>query len=247
MKLRVLSWNANRDNIFRNYVYESLLRNDYDVIFLQEVALENLDYIRSKFVDYFFMTSKETLHSFGKKRTYYLVTLVKNNLINELAYCESLPLESVMPALYRLLHRNIDIEYSKIIFRFQNKRITLVNCHLQYACSPSIREIQLRNIFDNIDTEYFILAGDLNTFSQFPLSLLVGSAFDYPLSDYRLNESNRILTNPNFHSGKKINTTIYHTGKLDWILLSKNMTYLNEYRLTRTGSDHYPLVIECEI
>lgn len=149
--------------------------------------------------------------------------------------------------MYKLSHREIEINYTQIIITLNGLPVTIVNCHLQYAAPPRVRQQQLNAILSTITTEYFIIVGDINSFSNFPLSLLIGWLFDYSLSEYILNEQSYLLTCRDFYAGKQLNTTIYHTGKLDYILLSKKIISKYEYLLPRLGSDHYPLVMECEI
>lgn len=247
MQLSLISWNMNRNNIFLNNALEQLLHNNYDVIFLQEVNYNNLDFIRNKFSSYLLFTSKEIIFSWGSKIEYYLVTLVKSSIVSSQLSYKSSCLNSKRTFIYKLFNRRIYIEYNKVVLHIKDKLVTLLNVHLQCACSPGIRKMQLDSVFNSIDTECFILGGDLNFFSRFPLSIFIGFVLDYRLSDYMLDEGSAMLNSSNVISGKMLNTSIYHTGKLDWILLSKNIEYLDEYVLPRFGSDHYPLVVKCEV
>ncbi|MGX3020711.1 endonuclease/exonuclease/phosphatase family protein [Ursidibacter sp. B-7004-1] len=245
-QLRIITWNANRNNLFDKSILEHLLDRRFDILFLQEINDLNLELIKDKFDGYHFYIAKEVLYSFTKRKEYYLVTLVKKDIISSLLFQESRKLKSVISPLYKMVSRSIDIEYSKIIILLHEKPVTLINCHLQYATSPKIRERQLLGILSNIDTEYFILSGDLNTFSKFPISILFGGLFGYDHQEYKVNESKLLLNNSHFNSGRNINTTIYFTGKLDWVLFSKSIEIREEYTLSRLGSDHYPLVVTCE-
>lgn len=246
-KLTIVTWNVNRDNVLNNDMLNYLFDMSFDLIFLQEVNNSNLEKIKLKFSNYDFILSREVLYSFEQSREYYLVTLVNKRKINKPLCSASHSMRTVVSPLYKLFRRKIYIEYSKIVVSLNGKDVTVINCHLQYAASPSIREKQLLDILSNIDTEYFILSGDLNTFSSFPLSFFIGSLFGYPIQDYLKNEVSTILSDTKYFAGKSINTSIYYTGKLDWILCSKQFFIQNEYTLPRLGSDHYPLVLICEV
>ncbi|MDO4698528.1 MAG: endonuclease/exonuclease/phosphatase family protein [Pasteurellaceae bacterium] len=245
--MKILTWNVNRDNLFNEYACNFLLDECFDIIFLQEVNLCNLENIRSIFVNYDYFISKEKISSFSGEIEYYLVTLINKLLPCYYFSSDSLLLKTNRSLLYRLCNRSIYIEYTKVVVCIREKNITLVNCHLQYATSPSVRITQLSDIISNIDTDYFILSGDLNTFSKFPLSIFIGGIMSYSWYEYMINESKILLNSPRFLSGNDINTTIYYTGKLDWILLSKEFYFIEEFTLPRLGSDHYPLVVICEV
>jgi endonuclease/exonuclease/phosphatase family metal-dependent hydrolase len=76
-------------------------------------------------------------------------------------------------------------------------RIRVFNIHLEVYCSTKVRINQLNSVWQNINKvpnpeyqkpDYFIISGDWNTFSYFPLSLVVGWAFNYGWNDYFVNE-----------------------------------------------------------
>ena len=246
----IFSWNINRNNFLNEEKF--LILKNYDVIFLQEVSLSSLNFLMSFSDIYEIFYAREILKTFNKSREYFLVTLIRKSLNFKVKKSEVFSIKTFQPPIYKLIGRKIYIEFISIdlVTGFNSRNYCLINCHLQFACSPENRRNQFREILMRQKAENLIIGGDLNIFICPPLSLFFWFFMDIKLSDLFKIESHEFLKSfPNFSVLSKTNTTIYKSGKLDYILFSGNIKGISEIVLTesRMGSDHFPLVSSIKI
>lgn len=244
--MKTITWNVNRNNKLNFNKLSFIKTLDCDIIFLQEVSLQNLNLLKNYFFEYHFFYAKEILFSFQRENTYFLVTLLKQSYFLE-PKLTTISLKSEKTLLYRLLSREIQIEFLIVKSTTINGvEIELINCHLQYAVSPSVRLAQFNAIKQMISSKYFIIGGDLNTFSSPLISLFIGYLFNYTRQDFLAYESrNFMLHHQDLTFGNyKFQTSIYKSGKLDWVCCSHNIDIIHEEVLYkyRNKSDHYPVL-----
>lgn len=240
--LFIASWNVNRNNL----IDDAKLRlfKDIDIILLQEVNQDSLNFLMSKsnFFDIYY--AKEKLSTFSYHKTYYLVTLIRKKSVFVVNNEKAIRLTTVQPLLYKIIQRKILIEYLSLELSFDGKIYHLVNCHLQFACSPSVRRRQFREITDAHQTHQLIVGGDLNLFISPPLSFLFSFLVGISPSELLANERNTFFgENTQFRKPPNESTTIYRAGKLDYILLPDGIHTTSEVlNKKRMNSDHFPVI-----
>lgn len=246
--IKIITWNVNRNHVFIEDTLCKLANIGANILCLQEVAPTELAKIKKIFANYDCFHAREELSRFGKTKNYFLITLIEKSFAEKHWHHQAIPLKCIRAPIYKITQSHIDIEYLQNIFLYQDRKITLINCHLQYAAAPHIRVQQLRQIINTIDTDYFIIAGDLNTFSRPFFAFFLYFLFGYHKDDFFIYEAENITkTVPNIHSGNpNLETTIYKTGKLDWILFSSHFAYIQENILKplRGTSDHFPILAQ---
>lgn len=241
--LYIASWNINRNNL----IDDDKLRlfKDIDIILLQEVNQDSLSFLMSKSHLFDIYYAKEKLSTFSYHKTYYLVTLIRKNSFLAVKNDKAIRLNTVQPFLYKMIQRKISIEYLSLELSINGKRYHLVNCHLQFACSPLVRRKQFKEITDAHQTHKLIVGGDLNLFISPPLSFIFSFLVGISPSELLGNERNIFFReNAQFRKPSNENTTIYKTGKLDYILLPDCIQSTSEKVLNkkRMNSDHFPII-----
>ena len=246
----VSSWNMNRRN-FLNEVKISNFEN-CDVIFLQEVNQKSLKFLTSLSDIYEIFYAREILTTFYLRKEYFLVTLISKSSNFEIIKSKVSSITTFQSFIYKLVGRKIYIEFISINIKAhpESRIICLVNCHLQFACSPENRRKQFKEILTQQQEKNLIIGGDLNLFIYPPLSFIFWFFMGIKSLDLFKNERSEFLKNfPDFNALSKTNTTIYKSGKLDYVLLSGNIKGISEKVLTnnRMGSDHFPVITSIEI
>jgi hypothetical protein len=195
------------------------------------------------FQKYNYKLAREVISTKNKSLTVYLVTLTKH--IIDSAYSEAITTKQ--SPIYKIIDRVIFIEYSYIDIIFENSPYRIFNCHLQYSTSPSHRISQLKSILKRFNSNsYNIVCGDLNSFSN-KYFFMLGIFHGYNLKDYAINERNYINNLHFINTFAGMNTVVYKTGQLDYILLPINFR-VHSFQIAkneRSKSDHYPINLTC--
>lgn len=242
----IVSWNAKRENDLSIPSVERLLSLGADAIFLQEVNERSLDKLYKRFGEKRVGIATEVISKRGMKLLrYHLATIIPEGSSIRLESWRRHSLESSQEVIYKMIRRDISIEYIEGRVCLEGRKFSLVNCHLQYATSPRVREKQFLEILARQEKDReVIIGGDLNTFVDLSYGFLFSPFFGLKWRDVLKKESrvfvgNRLFENPM----PGVSSTVYGTGRLDHIYLPKGAEILEERMLgDRMDSDHYPVL-----
>lgn len=239
--INVATWNVNRNNILNKN--KLMPFKGLDIIFLQEVNKKSLDFLISNSQDFTIFFAKEILKTFSIEREYFLVTLISNQSNIKIKNKISNTITTFQPLIYKIINRKIHIEYITIEAKIKEKNINLTNCHLQFACPPSVRIKQFKEIISN-NNKKMIIGGDLNIFIRPPISFLFSPFMNIKLSELFKNEKEFFFREFNeFKYLSNRETTIYRSGRIDYILASSDISLASEKILkNRMNSDHFPVI-----
>ncbi|MEI7604511.1 MAG: endonuclease/exonuclease/phosphatase family protein [bacterium] len=208
--MKILSWNIWCDNKKPELAINYIINSDADIICLQEISLEHLNYLK-KLSSFNIVTAIDFYKiEKGIKIPYYLAILSKHKFINtkifELEkekkgkFISALSkTETIRECIY------VDIKYKKVNYR-------IFNVHFDCATTPKSRLNQLKytiSLFDKGSKN--IICGDFNSFGIFHINLAMSLAVKYKAKEIFKNE-------------KKIFAKLFHENNLNNVF-EKKMTY----------------------
>ena len=133
--------------------------------------------------------------------------------------------------------------FGNILIDINGKIISIYNTHLDYRLNPppgyekSIREIQVKEMLEIINQNNYpiILMGDMNTDTS--SKEVFEPLFEYFNDAWSLGSKDKGFSFPSDNPSVRI----------DYILISKDISVKNAYLIYTTVSDHLPVVIDVEL
>lgn len=241
--LKCISWNIYKDNKDQIKSFETMLGlEDPDIICLQEVSPELLDYLKNNQSVY----EVESCQDFKWKKSFvaYLVILSKVKILHN--YTSQLHNKKVGSLLAR--HNGIrePREFHFVDLVIQDDFILrVINLHLEVATGAKRRQEEFYNTLSNLSNHIpNVICGDFNIFANPFLNIFIGWAFNFGLTDYLALERGKFekifnkfgLKNLLY---KKITYPKFRL-QLDHILIDSKLTAKKSQVATNLhGSDHY--------
>ncbi len=235
MRLKLYSQNCfglpikNKSKRFRN-ILSSILENQYDVIFLQEVFFKR----DLAFISQYLENDYSVIYSDGKHVIRGgLVLLIKKNLLKDSAFKTdfvnfSVPTKFSIHAYEKLLCRSKGYLYCHI----ESLGLHFINVHcVNVFLIPFFKGIVLKQL------------EELKTFLQ-ERKCFVGGDFNMVLKDAFFKDSGKINLTPNTR------THAFLDKQLDYILCSnvkREDFCFSQPKIIHTGSDHFGLASEIQL
>lgn len=246
--MHIITWNLAVTNFKIRESLDYLFAKDPDIICLQEVKTEGLEYLK-KLKNY---QIYYTVDGYSKKTKYkqYLVILVKSQykVINHKIFSffagEHISnWDKFMKAVisYEKRHNGmyLDLDIDGVPLR-------IFTFHLKWSCGPTIRFKEFENILSNLSSKREnILAGDLNIYSKW-YSFIPGTLlFNYHKSDWLVDERKKFeslfrkYNFVNIFRGANTWPWIGLSFQLDHILVNPSIRYYDKtVSDDKVGSDH---------
>ncbi len=241
--LRCVSWNIYKDNKDQIKSFQTLVDlENPDVICLQEVSPELLDYLKNTQTAY----EVESCQDFKWKKDFiaYLVILSKSKILHN--YTSQLHNKKIGSLLAR--HNGIreprEFHFVDLLIR-EDFILRVINLHLEVATGTKRRQEEFYNTLSNLSNHIpNVICGDFNIFANPLLNIFIGWAFNFGLTDYLALERGKFekIFNKfglkNLHY-KKITYPKFRL-QLDHILIDNKLQSRQTQVATNLfGSDHY--------
>lgn len=247
----MISWNIWCKNKEQASSIRELIQScNPDIICLQEVSQEGLDYIQS-LDDYHHIHAIDYVsHKSGQKKEYYLVILSKHTIDNTHKNKESVR-HITQPSLWDKINRweeSMEFQYADICY--ENIHYRIFNIHLEISAGPKTRLAQFDQIIPLLDpSKVSLVAGDFNIFARWFIGIPFGWLFGFSLQEAMVHE--RKIFEQHFEDlgfcnifRQKITYPRYRL-QLDHILTPKDLD-VRQYNVIKDmkKSDHHPISIE---
>lgn len=248
--MKISTWNLWASNNHQKKSIDFLLSHHIDIMCVQELNTESLNYLQSK-------TEYHVQHAVD----YYC----KNNVYYNAVISKKLPLRSsairfktiLKPSLLSyMFHRQRGVAFLYNNYAISDtKTLRVFNAHLNVDASPHQRFAQLEEIYTHFsfnEQTYNVICGDLNSYARIPLNFIIGPIFRFAMRDYKTSELKalaNLIDTYNLKFGLKKTTTfpLLHMH-LDHILIPKLWNnYSTKVYRKRKGSDHRLVVLDVDI
>lgn len=263
--MKLITFNINSSNKYIEEDLNTLYSLNADIYCIQEFPEEKLDELILIFKSYSITTCREyflTKQNSKKKSLKQLNIILSKYSFETIKKIPHIPMTRI-PLLYKITLRAnsslIESHYVDIIIN--DKKIRLVNLHLECFIFPKFRIEQFKHLYtkatSNKEYDYIFFVGDFNIFAKPMYNWILAPFFQYSLKEVCINEylafeketSQRELQMhfPNSSTLKKIPI------KCDGVI--SNMKYLKHQKnrievkrnLIKTSSDHYIIEVFLEI
>lgn len=249
--MKIITWNVYRKNkVFMDSLL-ILTNENFDVLCLQEVELSYIKAIINKLPNYKIYYCHQFFEKKDQNKSIRLVNLIiSKHVAKNIKHINHK--KTLMPLRYKFSYASLDLSFIYIDIEKCNKVYRVFNVHFECVTSPTTRLHRLEQVVENFGSDINIVAGDLNTFMNPFIAPLVSPLYgNFGISDYftfERNRMNKALSNFGMKNVfKGVDTFKFMKGQYDYILLPKNLNYINAYRFNSLlGSDHYPLYLELE-
>lgn len=268
--MNIISWNLWCKNIDQIKSVDIILKRQPNIVCLQEVSLETVDYLRS-LKEYNLIVAKDfTSFKKGVKKEYFLVILSKYKIENvdkedenssnkdTLKNSSKLNKFSIshlaVPSIWDRINRwqeSLEFQYADL--EVDGVQMRVFNVHLEVAAGPKLRLCQFEYISSMFDSNKVnIVCGDLNIYAIWWCNLLIGWIMGFTWGEYFLDERSEF--EKKFKDIDLINifkdkTTYPKYGlQLDHILIPKDTKVTNiEVIPSLNGSDHRSISVDLDL
>lgn len=248
MNLKLLDWNVYVSNNEIERVLEFLLRENADVVCLQEVSPRLLETLTRE-TSYSLFKARDAYHKMdGDRNPSFLVLLTRHRVVGADAIV--FKKQKKRSLLVRILgfEEGLEFQYADILCG--EKCVRIFNTHLECVASPKRRMAQFNEVTRIFQKSMNIVCGDLNIFRgryAFALRLLLGSWDE--LWDREHEFFGRVF---GMHALRNIFegaiTHDFTRSQLDYVLVPEGAEVISQTVLSDSvGSDHRPMVVELRI
>lgn len=261
--MNIISWNLWCKNIDQIKSIEIILKRQPNIVCLQEVSLETVDYLKS-LKEYNLILAKD-FNSFKKdvKKEYFLVILSKykientdrenenssNTLTDNSSSSANVNKFSIshlaVPSIWDKINKwqeSLEFQYADL--EIDGVQLRVFNVHLEVAAGPKLRLRQFEYISSMFDSNKVnIICGDLNIYAIWWRNLLIGWVMGFTWGEYFLDERSEFekkFKDIDLVNIFKDKATYPKYGlQLDHILIPKDIKVMNiEVMQSLNGSDH---------
>lgn len=245
--MRIVTWNIRKNNLRAKKAVQFALSQNPDILCLQEVSLNVLEYLRE--IPGYSLHASYDFISKNPKKHGYTVTMTKFPVVNEMEipYKEQ-PSKSMLDRfLYQKINRSIE-QHNAILVTITQAEQTYHIVNTRLSCAINVRErlIEFKNLITRVPTDHpVIFCGDYNVSDSRIFNRLTGWVRGFKKPDYMIDERKEFeeifskFGLLNIFRGHSTSISNRPLLQFDHILIPKNMSLQNKAVLKkRFGSDH---------
>ncbi len=249
--MKVLNWNllCNNKNQVKSLSY--IMSTSPEVVCLQEVRSDTLQYLRKQSMYQFFIARDFiTKTHFHCHEAYFLVILVKKGILVKAHHIRHIPHLTQHSIWDKIMRWTETLDYQWVELLIEKKLYQVINVHLEVGAGPNLRQKQFNHIVENRNkTDNLIICGDFNLFGRWYISPIVGWGMGFSVPEMLLNERamfEQLFLNYGLQNVFRNQVTFpFFRLQLDHILVDKNLTIGTNLVYPYTFlSDHRPLEVK---
>ncbi|MFC1722370.1 endonuclease/exonuclease/phosphatase family protein [Patescibacteria group bacterium] len=255
--MKIISWNVKQNNKKIKKLLKFLSSIDADIICLQELPHEALDYINNYFKDRHISSTLDFDAKLKSKNTYICtISKLKPYKYDDFSYYEN-SVSTILNNLFYEKVRKVKEQHKalRIFFTIKEKNICVINARLSCAIDPLGRIVQVERLLNyKCKDSTNIVCGDFNVVSSRFFNRVTGWMRGFNKNDYSLNEREaieKLFYLNDFKNTFKDIGTMFVPSKLfqtDHILVPSSTEYsYKEISKKRFGSDHKMITLKVRI
>jgi endonuclease/exonuclease/phosphatase family metal-dependent hydrolase len=251
--MRIISWNINKGNIFAHKAIIAALKEKPDILCLQEVSLNALDFIKK--IPGYSVTASYDFLSKNPKKHGYTVTLSKFPVLDvlEIPYDNQGNTSLLDRIVYKLINKSVE-QHNAIIVTMQTNTTPLrvVNTRLSCAVNSRNRILEFKTLISRVPQDISVIyCGDFNVVDSPLFNRLTGWLRGFKKIDYRIDEREEFeklferIHCVNIFKGLSTHVIKYPLLQFDHILIPNTMKLIHKVvSKNHYGSDHKMLLAD---